>query len=101
MNRCFYEFWAPKVQTVVKNPPANAQDKRSGFEPWVGKIPWRRAWQPTLAFLPGEAHGQRSLVSTGRQSTGSVGHAQSISVHAHRFTQKNPKLETTHMFINW
>ena len=31
------------------------------FNPWVGKIPWRRAWQPTPAFLPGKFHGQRSL----------------------------------------
>ena len=31
------------------------------FDPWVGKIPWRRAWQPTPVFLPGECHGQRSL----------------------------------------
>ena len=31
------------------------------FDPWVGLIPWRRAWQPTLVFLPGEYHGQRSL----------------------------------------
>ena len=36
--------------------------KRCGFNPWVGKIPWRRAWQPTPVFLPGESHGQRSLV---------------------------------------
>ena len=35
---------------------------RQGFDPWVGKIPWRRAWQPTPVFLPGESHGQRSLV---------------------------------------
>ena len=27
--------------------------KRRGFDPWVGKIPWRRAWQPTPVFLPG------------------------------------------------
>ena len=32
-----------------------------GFDPWVRKIPWRRAWQPTPVFLPGEFHGQRSL----------------------------------------
>ena len=32
------------------------------FEPWVGKTPWRRAWQPTPVFLPGESCGQRSLV---------------------------------------
>ena len=31
------------------------------FDPWVGKIPWRRKWQPTLVFLPGKSHGQRSL----------------------------------------
>ena len=36
--------------------------ERCRFDPWVGKIPWKRAWQPTPVFLPGEAHGQRSLV---------------------------------------
>ena len=46
---------------VVRNPPANAGDvKRHGFDPWVGKIPWRMAKQPTPVFLPGESHGQRS-----------------------------------------
>ena len=33
--------------------------KRHGFNPWVMKIPWRRAQQPTPIFLPGESHGQR------------------------------------------
>ena len=32
-----------------------------GFDPWVGKIPWRRKWQPTPVFLPGKSHGQRSM----------------------------------------
>ena len=36
--------------------------KRHGFDPWVRKIPSRRAGQPTLVFLPGEYHGQMSLV---------------------------------------
>ena len=35
---------------------------RPEFDPWVGKIPWRRKWQPTLVFLPGKSHGQRNLV---------------------------------------
>ena len=35
--------------------------KRLGFDPWVGKIPWRKAWQLTPVFLPGESLGQRSL----------------------------------------
>ena len=34
---------------------------RPGFNTWVGKIPWRRKWQPTPVFLPGKSHGQRSL----------------------------------------
>ena len=39
------------------------QCRRPGFDPWVRKIRWRRAWQPTPVFLPGESHGQRSLES--------------------------------------
>ena len=36
---------------------------RPGFDPWVGKIPWRREWQHTPVLLPGEFPGQRSLAS--------------------------------------
>ena len=54
---------ASQVELVVKNPPANAGDlKDVGSIPVSGKIPWRRAWQPTPVFLPGESYGQRSLV---------------------------------------
>ena len=35
---------------------------RGRFNPWIGKIPWAKAWQPTPVFLPREPHGQRSLV---------------------------------------
>ena len=35
---------------------------RPRFDPWVGKTPWRRKWQPTLVLLPGKSHGWRSLV---------------------------------------
>ena len=37
------------------------QCKRPEFDPWIGKIPWRRKWQSTPEPLPGESHGQRSL----------------------------------------
>ena len=47
---------------MVKNPPANAGDLRRGFDSWARKIPWRRKWLPTPVFLPGESHGQRSLM---------------------------------------
>ena len=39
--------------------------KRHGFDPWVGKIPWSRQWQPTPVFFPGKSHGQRSLAGYG------------------------------------
>ena len=38
------------------------QIRRHGFDPWVGKVPWRRGELLTPIFLPGEVHGQRSLV---------------------------------------
>ena len=41
------------------------QYRRPEFDPWVGKIPWRRKWLPTPVFLPGEFHGQRSLMGYG------------------------------------
>ena len=51
---------------VLRNPPANAgRRKRSRFDPWVRKIPWRRAWPPSPVFLPGESHGQRNLAGYG------------------------------------
>ena len=36
--------------------------RRPEFDPWVGKIPWRKKWQPTPVFVPGESRSQRSLV---------------------------------------
>ena len=50
---------ASLVAQFVKNLPATQETR---FDPWVGKTPWRRAWQPTPVFSPGESHGQRSLV---------------------------------------
>ena len=46
------------VQTLKES---TCQCRRRGFNPWVRKIPWRREWQPTSVFLPGESHGERSL----------------------------------------
>ena len=58
---------------VVKNWPANTKDiKKGGLDPWVRKISWRRNWQPTAVFLPGESHGRRSL--TGNVGLQRVGH---------------------------
>ena len=50
--------WASLVAQTVKNLPAMQE---TWFDLWVGKIPWRMEWLPTVVFLPGEFHGQRSL----------------------------------------
>ena len=50
-------YSASLVAQMVKNLPAI----RPVFDPWVGKIPWRREQLPTPVFWPGEFHGQRSL----------------------------------------
>ena len=55
-----FKNWASQ-----KNVPAYAgdiRDKRCGFNPWAGKIPSSRKWQPTPVLLPGKFHGQRKLV---------------------------------------
>ena len=58
MYLCVSKGGASYVAQSVKDLPAMLE-----FDSWVGKIPWRRKWQPTLVFLPGESHRQRSLVA--------------------------------------
>ena len=53
--------WLPRWHSGKEFACQCRRHKRSRFDPWVGEIPWRRAWQPSPAFLPGESHGQRSL----------------------------------------
>jgi len=53
------------IQHPSRTSPVAQRLKQCGgpeFNPWVRKIPWRRKWQPTPAFLPGESHGWKSLV---------------------------------------
>ena len=52
------------AQTVKRLPTM----RETGFDPWVGKFPWRSKWLPTPVFLPGESHGRRSLVGYSPQS---------------------------------
>ena len=47
---------------MVRDPPANAED--TSLIPGLGKILWRRKWQPVPVFWPGKSHGQRSLAAT-------------------------------------
>ena len=68
---------------MVKNLPANAGDTRDTSIPGLGRS-WRKAWQATLVFLPGESHGQRSLAGYSPQ-----GHKESDTTeatsHTHTF----------------
>ena len=60
------------------------QRGRPRFNPWVGKIPWRRKWQPIPVFLPGESHGRRSLVGyspRGRKESDTTEHLHFTSLH--------------------
>ena len=70
---------------MVKNLPVNAGDlrdmglirrrsKRRGFDPWVRKTPWRKAWQPIPLFLPGESHGQEEPAGLQPMGSQRVGH---------------------------
>ena len=52
LNSANLDIFIHLVVQTVKNLP---ECVRPGFDPWVGKIPWRRAWQPTPVFFPGES----------------------------------------------
>ena len=62
----FYTYLAnPQVHSGKESACQRRRRERCGFDPCVQKIPWRRKWQPSPVFLPGESHGQRSLVGYG------------------------------------
>ena len=58
--------------------------KRCRFDPWVGKIPWRRTRQPTPVFLPGEPRGQRSLVGYSPRGCKELDRTERLT-HTHSF----------------
>ena len=68
--------------SAVKSPPPPRQCRRCGFNPWVGKIPWRRKWQPTPVFLPGKSHGQRRLAGYGLWGSQKSGMTEQLN-HLH------------------
>ena len=74
---------------MVKNPSANAGDEGDTeelrFDPRVGKIPWRREWQPTPEFLPGKSHGQRSLVGYNPWGHNELDTTELLSMHGYMY----------------
>ena len=82
-NVCVYENQINRTVGISGSGDESVclQCRRHGFHPWVGKIPWRRQWQPTPVILPGKFHGWRSLV--GSMGSQRVRHnwATSLSFH--------------------
>ena len=59
-NMCFFNLLSG-LPAWLSGKESTCQCRRCRFNPWVGKSPWRRKWQPTTVFLPGKSHGQRIL----------------------------------------
>ena len=69
---------------MVKNPPANEGDvKKCEFDPWVGKIPWRRAWQPTLVSCLENPMDRGAWQVTVHRVTKSQTQLKQLSTHTH------------------
>ena len=77
-----------QVSQQVKN--LTEACRRPRIDPWAGKIPWRREWLPSAVFLPGESHGQRSLVGYSLW-----GHKESDTTEWHTQDMNAPKCPST------
>ena len=84
-----YVLKASQVAVVIKNRSANKGDNKiRGFDPWIGKTPWRRKWQPTPVFLPGKSYGQKSSAgySPWRHKNLDMTEHMCVCTHAHTHT---------------
>ena len=74
----WYTIWVFPGGTSCKEPTCQCRRRKGyGFDPWVRKIPWRRAQEPTALFLPGESLGQSNLVSYSPWDCKKFGHGWS------------------------
>ena len=82
---CIHNGWASQWHSGKESA---CQYRRCKFDLWVWKIPWKKKWQPTPVFLPGESHGQKSLAGYSPW-----GHKESdMTGHAHTFIMFTLKL---------
>ena len=87
---CIPQWLSGKESACSTRAPGDA-----GSIPGWGKIPWRRAWQPTPVFLPGESHGQRSLAEF---SPYSCHESDTTKVTSHAHTQWTIRRESVVTF---
>ena len=79
------------AQTVKRLPTMRETWVRS----WIGKIPWRRKWQPTPVFLPGKSHGLRSLVGYSPRGRKESDTTERLHFHFHTSIDKNHVIQVT------
>ena len=79
-------IWGLPGGTSGKEPTCHR--KRQGFNSWVGKIPWRRKWQPTLVFLPGKFHGHWRLLGCSPWGHQELDMGEQLSTHFHYLSNK-------------
>ena len=68
-----FSYWYIGLPWWFIGKESTCQCRRCGFDPRVGKIYWRRKWQPTPVFLPGKSHGQRIPADYSRWSYKRIG----------------------------
>ena len=102
--------WASLVAQTVENLPV-MQEQGPMFDPWIRNIPWRRKWQLTPVFLPGEFHGQRTMAgcsSCGLQESETTKGLKHTSLNDHyhnmkeiyiKFVDRN--FNTNKVFVLW
>ena len=96
----FFTSPPSQVALVAKNPPANAgEHKRHGFDPWVGKVPWRRKWQSTPVFLPGEPMDRGTQQVTVQRVTKSWTRPKWKHSTAHHHLTTTPNKPTTNLIL--
>ena len=102
MIKIFLQTKIPKTSLVAQMVKRVSTMRETGFNPWVGKIPWRRKWQSTPVLLPGKSHGQRSLVGYSPQGRKELDTTEQL-----HFDFRIPKLimdiykKQTHNFISY
>ena len=97
--------------TLVAQRVKSLQCGRTRFDPWVGKIPWRRKWQPTLLFLSRKSHGWRSLAGYSPWGCKELDTTEVTSLHIYHqnedptekpvITFWNPDAYQNHLEIFW
>ena len=81
------------------------QCKKPGFDSWVRKIPWRREWQATPVFLPGESHGHKSLVGYSPWGRTESDKTKQLTLsyfhfHCHFYLHLRTPISVPHLILN-